>query len=635
MDPLQTILKKYWGYDRFRPMQQAIIQSVLDGQDVLAVLPTGGGKSICFQVPAMMMDGICLVVTPLIALMKDQVENLERRGIHALAIHSGMNYHDTKRTLQNAAFGNYKFLYVSPERLETDLFDEFLPSIYPSLIAIDEAHCISQWGYDFRPAYLRIARIREEMPETPVIALTASATQAVQQDICEKLLFKENKAVFKQSFHRPNLAYSVLHPASKQHELVQLITALEGCGIVYCRSRKRTIAMAEALNQQGCRADYYHAGLDHATRSAKQTEWKKGVTRVMVCTNAFGMGIDKPDVRFVIHTDLPESLEHYYQEAGRAGRDGEPARAILMCDQSDHERLLSMHALRYPEPGTVRQFYLDLMNHLQIAAGIGEDTSYVIDMTHFATAFQWSSMQAQLLIRYLEDEQLICFSEGYAARSTVVFTANRAALDDFEKSQPMLFEMASALLRTYGGILTEPAYISEKQLARVVRLPETAITNSLKQLHRYRIIEYRPGTDQATITLLKNRMYRDDLRFDTQALLFRKEQDELRMKAMLSYVETDTCRSVFIGHYFGDDNQQVCGVCDRCLARPSHNTAIQDSFFYKQFESALAHGEKMAVRDLLQVIPAEHQRQGLTYLNWLEAEGKIGRDEQQQLHWIV
>ncbi len=413
---IQQILKQYWGYDTFRPLQEEIINTVLEGKDALALLPTGGGKSICFQVPALAKDGLCLVVSPLIALMKDQVENLKRKGINALAVYSGMSFIEVKKTLQNAAYGNYKFLYVSPERLETKLFLEYLPAMNINLLAVDEAHCVSQWGYDFRPPYLRIANLRELLPDVPVLALTASATKIVQDDICEKLQppnlkqssnqKKHSWQIFQQSFERPNLSYSVFNVASKQNKLLEILKNVPGTAIVYCKSRKHTKEIADLLRMNNINADYYHAGLNNEERNKKQESWITSKTRVIVCTNAFGMGIDKPDVRVVVHYDVPDCLENYYQEAGRAGRDGKRAYAVLLYSNKELEDLQMQSDIRFPKEEEIKKVYTALMNHLQIAAGTGEGISYDLDITTFTPAFKLNILTATYAIKVLEQEDI-------------------------------------------------------------------------------------------------------------------------------------------------------------------------------------------------------------------------------------
>jgi ATP-dependent DNA helicase RecQ len=388
MRDIHSILKEYWGYSAFRPLQEDIINTVLNGNDCLALLPTGGGKSICFQVPAMALNGLCLVITPLIALMKDQVENLRKKGITSFAIHSGMTRNEVLTTMETAGNSNCKFLYVSPERLETRIFKEYLPSLGVKLIAVDEAHCISQWGYDFRPSYLRIASLREELPGIPVLALTASATVEVQNDICDKLLFQK-KIVFRQSFARPNLSYSVFSVAAKINKIEEVLSKVPGTGIVYCRSRRKTKEISDLLNMKGISADYYHAGLPQEERNEKQEAWLKDRTRIIVCTNAFGMGIDKPGVRTVIHVDVPDCLENYYQEAGRAGRDGKKSYAVLLINHSEVAALNDEVATKFPAEEEIRSSYRGLMNHLQIPAGTGEGNYYELDIQKFVNLFSW------------------------------------------------------------------------------------------------------------------------------------------------------------------------------------------------------------------------------------------------------
>ena len=396
MQEINSILKEYWGFDAFRSLQEDIIQSVLDKKDTLALLPTGGGKSICFQVPSLAQEGICLVISPLIALMKDQVANLKKKGIPALAIYSGMTFIETQKTLQNAVHGNYKFLYVSPERLETNLFLEYLSSFNVNLIAVDEAHCVSQWGYDFRPPYLRIAALRELLPNVPVLALTASATKEVQDDICEKLAFTVSQQRFQKSFERANLSYSVFSVASKQNKLLEILKNVSGCGIVYCRTRKQTKDVADLLKMHGLSADFYHAGLNNEQRTLKQQQWIDDSTKIIVSTNAFGMGIDKPDVRVVVHYDVPDCLENYYQEAGRAGRDEKRAYAVLLYNDRELDDLQLQGDIRYPKAEDVQTVYTALMNYLQVPVYSGEGVSYDFDLAEFSKRFKLNILTANL-----------------------------------------------------------------------------------------------------------------------------------------------------------------------------------------------------------------------------------------------
>ncbi|HEY0041376.1 MAG TPA: ATP-dependent DNA helicase RecQ, partial [Flavisolibacter sp.] len=430
MYDIQSILERYWGYNAFRPQQEDIIQSVLTGKDTLALLPTGGGKSICYQVPALAQEGICIVVSPLIALMKDQVENLKKRGIGALVIYSGMQRKDIIRTLENARQDYFKFLYVSPERLETSLFKEYLPALDVNLIAVDEAHCVSQWGYDFRPSYLKISALRDELPNIPLLAVTASATEAVQKDICDKLHFKQ-PAIFRQSFERENVSYSVFQVYAKATKLVDILKKVQGSSIVYCKSRKRTSEVAYLLQMHGLSASYYHAGLSQDERSKRQTDWIDNKTRIIVCTNAFGMGIDKPDVRTVIHIDAPDCLENYYQEAGRCGRDGKKAYAVLLYDGKDVEELENLHVNRYPPFETIKQVYDALGNFLQIPVHNGQDKSYNFRFEDFVRNFKLNTHQALYALQAMESDGWIEYNEKNFTPSTLGFTTSKEGLYAF------------------------------------------------------------------------------------------------------------------------------------------------------------------------------------------------------------
>jgi ATP-dependent DNA helicase RecQ len=575
-----SILNKYWGHNQFRPLQENIVDAVMAKKDVLALLPTGGGKSICFQVPAMLMDGICIVISPLIALMKDQVENLTKKGIPALAIYSGMSFFEVKRTLQNAAFGNYKFLYISPERLETSLFEEFLPAIKPTLIAIDEAHCISQWGYDFRPAYLRIAALREQLPGVPVIALTASATLEVQNDICEKLLFSKDQEKFQQSFARPNLSYSVFEPVSKQTKLIEILQNVKGSSIVYCKSRKQTQQIADLLKQHKFNADFYHAGLSNNDRTLKQDNWVNDKINTIVCTNAFGMGIDKPNVRVVVHYNIPESLENYYQEAGRAGRDGKKSYAVLLHEKKESDDLFEINNLRYPDHKTLKKIYIDLMNHLQVPAGIGEGQVFDFDMAIFSDTFKWNVLQATYGLQALAQEGLIHFTEISFKPSQLVFTISKKELTEFEKREPLLEPIIKALLRSYEGIFDYPTVIYESLIAKFLSTPIDDIKKKLLLLHQMQIINYIPQTEKPQLGLLKNRMYQDDFKFNIQDLNIRKQKHVERIKTIVDYTaNTANCRSVTIANYFNDKNLQPCGICDNCYN--NKEVKLNDEIFLK------------------------------------------------------
>ncbi|MEO6836881.1 MAG: ATP-dependent DNA helicase RecQ [Ginsengibacter sp.] len=522
----KEILKEYWGYDSFRPLQEEIINSILASQDTLALMPTGGGKSICFQVPAMINEGICLVVSPLIALIKDQVANLKKKGIPALSVYSGMSFIEVKKTLQNAAYGNFKFLYVSPERLETELFLEYLPSLKLNLIAVDESHCISQWGYDFRPSYLRIAAIREYFPKVPVLALTASATLEVQKDICEKLKFKKGALSFQQSFERPNLSYSVFELSIKQNKLLTILKKVPGCGIVYCKTRKKTKEIAEMLKMNGILADFYHAGLTNEDRNKKQEEWINNKTRIIVCTNAFGMGIDKPDVRTVVHYDVPDALENYYQEAGRAGRDGKKSYAVLLYNESEITDLKNKVSSRFPSKEIIRKIYGSLCNFLQLPSGSGEGLSFDFDINTFVKNFKLDTFTVNSVLKILEQEKLINYSEQFFSPPTIVFTTDKSLLNTFEKSYPQYEDLIKGLLRSYDGIFDFPAVINETQLSKFVSVKKENLQKSLFELKEMGIIDYVSQKEKPQIFFLHDRVKADDLFINEKNILLRKKNFE-------------------------------------------------------------------------------------------------------------
>lgn len=629
---IHEILKQYWGYNSFRPLQEDIINAVLDGKDTLALLPTGGGKSICFQVPAMAKEGLCLVVSPLVALMKDQVENLKKKGILSLAIYSGMSFLEIKKTLQNAAYGNYKFLYVSPERLETGLFLEFLPAMNISFLAVDEAHCVSQWGYDFRPPYLRIAALREWLPGVPVLALTASATPVVQDDICEKLQFGKTQQRFQRSFERPNLSYSVFNVPSKQNKLLEILNNVPGTAIVYCKSRKHTMDLSGLLRLHRVNADYYHAGLSNEERNSKQENWISNKTRVMVCTNAFGMGIDKPDVRVVVHYDIPDCLENYYQEAGRAGRDGKRAYAVLLYNNKEIENLQEQSDIRFPGEELIKLVYISLMNHLQVPAGSGEGTSYDFDLAVFAAAFKINILTATYAIKALEQEGIISFNEVFFKPSTVVFTTNREELTDFEKQHPELEPLLKGLLRSYEGIFDFPATVYESKLARFIQADAEIVKKNLKKLNDRGIISYSPQKDKPQITLLQNRMYQDNYRVHTLDYLKRKQNFEERVEALVEFIKkSGDCRSQQIAAYFTDVKISACGICDNCINNKIiHISTTEFNQIANQLINCLK-GTAVPVDHIFVDLKSIKKEKLWQVINYLVAEGKIKHNKEGNL----
>jgi ATP-dependent DNA helicase RecQ len=618
-------LKKYWGFDAFRPLQQEIIEAVLQGQDTLALLPTGGGKSLCYQVPALARDGICLVISPLIALMKDQIENLRSKGVMALGIYAGMSRRQIAQTLKNAAYGDYKFLYLSPERLETALFLEFLPALPISLIAVDEAHCISQWGYDFRPAYLRIAELRAELPNVPVLALTASATPRVQEDICEKLHFKTSKR-FQQSFARPNLSYCAFLVDSKRSKLVDIIVKVPGTGIVYCKSRRRCVELANLLIMHGISAQFYHAGLTSEERSKRQETWVKGDTRVMVCTNAFGMGIDKPDVRLVAHADAPDSLESYYQEAGRAGRDGKKSYAVLLYTEADLAELEIQDSKRFPAVADIRRVYGALVNFLQIPIYTGDDTAFPFRFETFIKQFKLESNLALYALKALESDGWIQLHEKSFLPSMVVFTTSKKELREFVKIYLQYENLLTTLLRTYGGIFDFPVAVSESTLARMLRRAEEDVHGDLKKLAAFGILDYTPQTDEPQLFFRKHRVAAEDLQINEPQYNKRKEAYAARVQQMIAYIKTTDCRSIIINTYFGDSSTAPCGTCDNC--RRSKNNPLSTAEFeriYGSFKSKLA-AQPLTATDLLQDLNGVQKEKAWQVICFLQAEKKLYTD---------
>ena len=624
---IHSILKQYWGYDSFRPLQEDIIQSILHGNDTMALLPTGGGKSICFQVPAMAKQGLCLVISPLIALMKDQVENLRKKHITAYAIYSGMTRKEVLNILKVAGESNCKFLYVSPERLETKLFLEYLPSFDINLIAVDEAHCISQWGYDFRPPYLRIAELRNELTDVPVLALTASATPDVQKDICEKLSFKKPN-IFRQSFERPCLSYSVFQVDSKINKIVDILSKVGGSSIVYCRSRKRTKEISDLLIMHGIVAGFYHAGLLPEERNIKQEAWINNQIRTMVCTNAFGMGIDKPDVRIVIHADAPDCLENYYQEAGRAGRDGKKAYAVLLHDTKELNELKDTPKIRFPLIEQIRLIYQSLMNYLQVPAGSGEGNYYDFDMNDFIKKFNHDTQLALYSLKALEQEQLISFNEQVFLPSRIQFIASKDLLYEFETDHPELEPIIKTLLRTYEGIFDQPVFIYEKSIAYILQQELQVIKAGLKRLDSFSILEYSPQKDSPQIYFIQDRVRADDLWINEVNYKKRRDQLSARISAFIRYIDDKkNCRSKMIGNYFGDLKMQPCKICDNCLDHHNHDLTAEEFDKIHKRIMTLINPSPFQSKDLLNHLPGIKKEKAWKVVHFLQAENKIEVDK--------
>ena len=556
------ILKQYWGYDRFRGIQEDIIDSISKNKDTLGLMPTGGGKSITFQVPALAKEGMCLVITPLIALMKDQVQNLKKRGIKALAIYSGMSRQDIIITLENCIFGNYKFLYISPERLDTEIFRTKLRKMHISMITVDESHCISQWGYDFRPAYLKIAEIRELLPDVPVLALTATATPEVVKDIQARLHFR-HKNVFRMSFERNNLAYIVRKTENKTAELLHILRSMPGSAIVYVRNRRRTKEITELLNNEHITADFYHAGLDDATKDIRQHRWQSGESRVMVATNAFGMGIDKPDVRIVIHMDLPDSIEAYFQEAGRAGR----AYAVILYAKSDKTTLHKRIPDTFPEKEYIRDVYEHLQYYYQMAMGDGLDCVREFNIEDFCRKFKYFPVPVDSALRILTQAGYLEYTAEQDSTSRILFTIRRDELYRLREMGEDMDRLIQAVLRSYTGVFTDYTYINEDSLAIRTGLTRRQIYEMLVHLAKLRIVSYIPHKKTPYIIYTRERVEAQRIHISPEVYEHRKARYETRINAMLDYVTNDTvCRSRMLLDYFGERNEHNCGQCDTCIS---------------------------------------------------------------------
>ena len=578
MNKYQEILKQYWGYDSFRDLQEEIITSIGEGKDTLGLMPTGGGKSITFQVPALAQSGLCIVLTPLIALMKDQVQNLRKRGVKALAIYSGMTRQEIVTALENCIFGDYKFLYISPERLDTEIFRIKLRSMKVSMITVDESHCISQWGYDFRPAYLKIAEIRELLPGVPVLALTATATPEVVKDIQSRLNFREEN-VFRMSFERKNLAYIVRKTDNKTGELLHILKRIDGSAIIYVRNRRRTKEITELLMQEGITADFYHAGLDNAVKDLRQKRWQNGEIRVMVATNAFGMGIDKPDVRIVLHIDLPDSPEAYFQEAGRAGRDGLKAYAVILYAKSDKMTLHKRVADTFPEKEYILQVYEHLQYYYQMAMGDGFQCIREFNLEEFCRKFKYFPVPVDSALKILTQAGYLEYTDEQDNASRILFTIRRDELYKLREMGTEAETLIQTILRSYTGVFTDYAYISEDTLAIRTGLTRQQIYNILVTLTKRRIVDYIPHKKTPYIIYTRERLELRYLHIPASAYEERKARYEARIKAMEEYVTSESvCRSRMLLRYFGEKNEHNCKQCDVCLNRHETDCLPEDSF---------------------------------------------------------
>ncbi|REJ80359.1 MAG: RecQ family ATP-dependent DNA helicase [Bacteroidetes bacterium] len=631
---IHQILKDHWGYIQFRPLQEDIINSVLQGNDTLALMPTGGGKSICFQVPAMALEGVCIVISPLIALMKDQVNQLKARGIPASAAVSGMTSREIDATLDNCIHGKEKFLYVSPERLGTEIFRLRLQKMNVCLIAVDEAHCISQWGYDFRPAYLNIAEIRNELPDVSVLALTATATHEVQEDIMRRLNFHKQN-IFKKSFERKNLSYSVLEVDDKLTKMASIFSKVPGSGIVYLRSRKRTVEIANYLKSKKISAGYYHAGMASDERDKAQQLWMEGKMRVMAATNAFGMGIDKGDVRSVVHLELPDNIESYYQEAGRAGRDEQKAYAVLLYNNSDRVDMERRVSIGFPEKSQIRNVYNALGNNFQIPEGSGKGMSFDFDLPAFSSSYNFPVRECYNSLRLLELQGLISISESLKMQSRVRLNIRAGELYEFQVKNKELDNFIKALLRTYGGLFDNYVDISEDLLSKRLKITVADVVSYLNRLSKLNVVEYFPASEKPKITFMESRIPPGNLAIDKNLLEARKVKYIQRAKAMLNYAEAkDKCRSLMLLSYFGEESWHRCGVCDYCVKRNKSGVSDLEFESITQEVKEKLNEREHSLEELMSLLSRHSEESNQRVIEWLLDNEYIGFSAGNNLKWI-
>jgi ATP-dependent DNA helicase RecQ len=633
LSSIHDILKQYWGYNEFRPLQEDIITSVLNGNDTLALLPTGGGKSICFQVPALVMDGLCLVVSPLIALMKDQVEQLHKRGITAAALYSGMSRREQLLIIENAQNGAYKFLYLSPERLKTQAFRERIPYLNISLLAVDEAHCISQWGYDFRPEYLMIAEVREQIKNVPVLALTASATADVVHDMQEKLLFKK-KLVFRKSFTRSNLAYVVNRIENKNERMLHILNRVKGTGLVYVRNRRQTQEIAALLRQNKISADYYHAGLPNHVRIKKQEDWINDRTRVVVCTNAFGMGIDKPGVRIVIHYEMPESPESYYQEAGRAGRDGNKAYCVLLHHDGDTAN--AQHKLKqaFPPAEEIKRVYQALCNYYNLPVGAIPDRSFDFDLAEFTQRFKLDTHLVYPALKILVQCDLVELAESFFEPSKLRFVVSHATLYKFQVENEKYDDLIKMVLRSYGGLFDNYMNINEQQMAQRIGKDAAFIVQFLQQLTKLGLADYQPRKEKPQITFTTQRIAAEQISLQQGLIGQRKQVATDKLNAMIAYAENEVrCRSRVLVEYFNETGAEDCGVCDVCLAKNKGDVDGTEAVKIEQTLKQVLLQTPLHVNEAVNAVSVMQKDKVTAVIRHLLDTGKLNYDNEHRLTW--
>lgn len=607
------------------------MQSVLDGHDVLALLPTGGGKSLCYQLPAVLLDGVCFVVSPLIALMRDQVENLRKKGISATYIYSGMSGKEVLVELENIRNGKYKLVYVSPERLQNKSFLDSFKRTKVSFLAVDEAHCISQWGHDFRPQFRMISDLRELKPEMNILALTASATPQVKDDIISQLDLRSVE-VFTKSFHRPNLSYNIVYTDDKRGVLVKEIQNTPGTGIVYVRNRRKTIELTKYLREHQISADFYHAGLDAETRNKKQDQWTNGSTRIIVSTNAFGMGIDKPDVRLVMHYGLPDGLEAYYQEAGRAGRDEKPARCVLLYTEADVVNSKTLVAGRFPSLKRVQEIYENLCNYFQLALYSGQDARFDLDMVDFCSKFENKPIEVYAVIKLLEKLEYLLLSEGVSRPSRLKISVSSTELYDFQLRNPGLDPLIKLILRSYSGIFDYYAVINEETLANRLNTRRSSISEGLKKLHGLGIIEYYPRSDKPFVTFLTPRVHQ--LADRNKIIDSNRERTEERLQALIDFIESEECRSRRICQYFGESLENDCGKCDVCRLKQRYSFSRDDFVEVENKIKEVIGDESKHIREVVGAVSEVDSDKLRKVLRWLMDDGKIRLNNRGNLEWI-